>query len=210
MQQIAKKDNLTPLQAEDLLQWAMREMNNVFLLALQSDFKISRGNRIFTPDLKTAPLTGYCGLAQGFMGLLLKDVGVRSKRVALQTSPYPFSHVTLVAVLETTAGKKSYLIDPTFRQFCTGVDGEPGQVLGSMPDGEYISNRLLQEGFIELTPARADCYLAAFNKGLPVFADKSQAMSFFNDPPSSKMNKDFPRARLERDGFVPKSKPPVF
>jgi len=175
---------LTRRQAEEMMRWIVSETRSIFLRALPGEYSKTNHNPAYTPDLDVATLDGYCGFAQSFIDLMLRDYGLDSKPVALQTLPGEgFGHVVLASEMETTEGKRLYLFDPTFKQFCKRRDGEPGQILAHMVDGERLVGRLLKDGFVELDPITATAYLSAFNKGIPPFKTDKEALAFFADPP---------------------------
>jgi len=156
-------------------------------------------------------LDGYCGLAQSFLDLTLRDYGLVSKPIALQTLPNPFGHVVLTSEIETTEGKKVFLFDPTFKQFCKGNRGEPGEILANMPSGEGLMDRLLKDGFLELTPKTASSYLAAFNSGIQAFKTDEESMKFFAEPQPNDNNRWFKRPFFLEKGYIgaePKIKDP--
>jgi hypothetical protein len=202
MDKASNIDTITPEQAEDALKWVMRQTRAVFLKVLSGAFNAT-GNPDFTPDLEKTTLRGFCGFAQSFIDLTLNDyhIGV-SKPYALQSLPNPFDHVGLCVEIDTTEGKKAYLIDPTFRQFCGTSDG-PGEILRNMPDGEWMTRALREEGFFELTSSRASTYLSAFNGGINPFSTEERAITFFADPPDSEMNRWFPRDYFQERGYLP-------
>jgi len=189
----------TPSQAEETMRCVIRKTHEVLSHALSYKYA-----GIGDPACDAEALTGCCGLAQSFIYHTLKDKGIVSKPVALQTLPgsASFPHVTLTAEVDTTDGTKVYLLDKTFQQFCKGKDGEPGQVLGRMAEGKDLLDALCKEGFVELTPVRASSYLAAFNGGCLPFATEKKTMNFFANPISSKMNLWFSRDDMERWGYI--------
>lgn len=193
---------LTPSQVLDTLQWVMRETRDVFLKGLTEDFNRS-GNPAYKPDLETSRLSGYCGFAQSFIDMTIRDYDIGlSRPFALQTLPQPFSHVAMTVAIETTEGDKAYLFDPTFRQFCTEQDDSPGTILAHLPGGAEIIQELRHEGFIELTPQSAVTYLSAFNRGIPPFRSEAETMAFFASPPFSKMNNWFPESHFRAMGHT--------
>jgi hypothetical protein len=197
-----RKELLTPEQAQDVARWVVAETRAVLLLALEIQYART-GNPEFKPDLATATLSGYCGLAQCFIDVTLQDYGFVSKPVAMQTLPYGgFPHVALAAEFETTQGKKIFLFDPSFRQFCTGKSDEPGAILAGLPGGKELRTRLLGDGFFELDPEKAFTYLSSFYKGRPPAASRPSALKFFTRPRESEMNYWYPREKLAAWGFL--------
>jgi hypothetical protein len=193
---------VTPKQAEDIARWLVNETRAVFLRALPEDYAKTNQNPAYTPALDVATLDGYCGFAQSFIDLTLRDCGLLSKPIALQTLPNPFSHVVLTSESETTEGKKVFLFDPTFKQFCKGNKGEPGETLANMPGGQDLVDRLLKDGFLELSPKVASTYLAAFNNGIPPFKTDEEAMRFFAEPQPIDNNLWFKRPFFQEKGYI--------
>jgi hypothetical protein len=191
---------LTPQQATDLMKWVIGETRSMLAKLVREDFKLQSGEiclpqsqkqyfispyeRVDSPDLETSSLSGYCGHTQVFIKSALEDIGYAPKCYTIQSleEVATENHVALTLDLQTTEGTRRYLLDPTFRQFCTGGEKSPGALLAHLPDGEHIIKNLLTEGFVELTPTRAASYLSAFCSGVCPFDSDAAVADFFSNP----------------------------
>jgi hypothetical protein len=186
-----------------------------------------------TPDLFSATLGGYCGHAQHFADLGLKALGLKTHWYTLEKAPTgdnakwfqengvapgsallndkaAHNHVALAVEIHTTEGKKHYLVEPTFRQFCTPDAQSPGRLLENSPDGEYMSGKLKTTGVLELTPQRATSYLAAFCNGQNPHTTPQESMDFLTTVPDRRQsNGSFPPANY-LDSKSPAPTAPAF
>ena len=204
MGETVENEYLRPQQAEDTVKWVVQETFAVLTRRAQLWPAWRSASGAAPDDISKDTYAGYCGDAQSFIDLTLRDYGMDSKPFATQTLPhYKYGHVAQTSTFETTEGPKIYLIDPTFRQFQQQQAGNrftaPGLILANQPGGEEMVEALCTKGYIELTPERAFSYTAAFNDGISPYATPDAAMSFFTRPIESPMNRYFTRdALLER------------
>lgn len=190
----------TPTQAVETMRWVCQKTHEVLSDVISYNYTGTSSD----PGRDPVALSGKCGLAQSYIHWTLAAKHIVSKPVALQTLPgeASFRHVALTVEVDTTEGKKRFLLDKTYAQFCTGKLGEPGEVLSRSTEGKAIVDALCTEGFIELTPLQASRYLAAFNGGKSPFQNQDQAMQFFTEPRPSKMNLWYSQKRLKSWGYV--------
>ena len=207
---------LSPEQMTTRLRWLVHKTRLALLTGLARDFETARQDpahqpkmESYRPDIKKARLAEYCNYAQAFKDLAVRDFSIGDPRpftIYAASWDGTFDHSGLTIRKETTEGPKTWLLDVTFRQFATGEPESPAAVLASTPDGKEVRDALLKDGFIELTPARASLYLAAFNDGTPPFSPEKN-MAFFECPPLTDKTRSFTRAYVERGGSIT---PPKF
>lgn len=221
---------LTLRETDDTLNWVIHETRSVLAKAVQDDFKTMRGDAalpewykeysvtffpLATPDFKDASLRGYCGHAQAFANYTLQDIGLKPTPFLISSlrEKTPWAHAALTVDIETTEGTKRYLLDPTFKQFCTDDEKCPGTLLANLPEGEDMQKDLLEKGFTELTPTRAASYLSAFCRGMCPFPSEKAVTDFFNNPPQALAGENkpisnkpwVPRSVFAQKGWVAKS-----
>ena len=165
-------DGLTVDEANKLLEWVV-----------QADRKcLNRG------DIKEDTLMGCCGLSQGIVYTILKEMGL-SPRVS-NTNPtitgenlggHAFNSVAIpVKQPDGTYEEKNFLIDATYRQFFVrdnfSVSGRfikdkrfggvaspmAGYWCINLPGGKKFAEKILSSGFVELTPKNAKLYGDSF------------------------------------------------
>jgi hypothetical protein len=125
---------------------------------------------------------GYCGLSQCIAGYYLQDIGVPVMPLATQSLPgWIFGHAALTVRIASGNFEKVFLVDPTFVQF-TAVKIRPSPLFEGQT-GEFIKKRLVEAGYIELTPVIAAAYLSAFCGGKAPFSTAEEAYSFCANPP---------------------------
>ena len=132
-------------------------------------------------------MKGLCGVAQSFCHAAVCETGIGiSRPFALQSLTSKVGHVALTVDMQMRQGKTLYLLDRTFRQFVMGSRDRYGlSLLGASGDIDNLdmAGRLLQDGFVALTPERARKYLACFPGTGIAAARSAEAMRFFNRPP---------------------------
>lgn len=186
------------------------------------------------PDLSSASFGGYCGHAQYFADTELKALELKphwytiakeptgegakwfqehgvAPASALLNNKAAHNHVALVVEIDTTEGKKHYLVDPTFRQFFTPDALSPGHLLENSPEGEHMRGKLDATGILELTPQRAASYLAAFCNGQSPHATAQEAMDFLTIMPDQRQSSgSFPPANyLDSKSLPPPRQGPL-
>lgn len=205
---------------ERLLPFMEEDFSGDYKTQEARQFAVSRmmGTNPEAPDLTTANFGGYCGHAQYFADVALKAQGLKphwhtfekpsAEEDARKThiagvmsaskslnGKAAHNHVALTVEVDTTEGKKYYLIEPTFKQFCKGGEQSPGSFIENGTDGDYLRERLERVGVLELTPQRASAYVAAFCNG--------------SNPLTSITTMDFlttqPDLRQSRGPFPPKA-----
>lgn len=190
------------------------------------------------PDLAAATLRGYCGHAQYIADCALEAAGLSPHWLTIQKPPQgealaahigiasvtpayaqlggkvAHNHVALTVAVQTSAGEKTYLVEPTFRQFCTEAPFCPGMFLGQSAEGDYMLARLRDQGVLELNEARAKSYLSAFCNGLDPLTPERGAMVFLTQtadlrqqrgpfPPQSHLEAYLPELRREEAAASP-------
>jgi hypothetical protein len=199
MQSSKQNQQLTPVRVTDLMQWLVGETRGMLAKARLRDYKIDHAsdaaeeNKEYhvcarkNSEIELDRLRGYCGHAQSFMNWALQDIGYAPKSFTVnQGDPHhaptlpgaAWNHVALSVEIATTEGVKKFLLDPTYKQFCTGDKDAPATLLENAPDGEHIVETLLDKGFIELTPQIASSYVTAFCKGISPFSSQQAALDF--------------------------------
>ncbi len=153
-------------------------------------------------------LKTLCGLTQSWGVYAARDIKLQPKPFATSSlENYQNGHAAYTLELPVNGKQELYLIDPTFRQFCSSElcdehleHPEPGYTLSLQDDGTEILNSLLSNGYIKLTPAIAHKYLSSFCKdGKTPLATLEQSMDFLRNPPENTHNLWFTRqALLER------------
>ena len=192
--------NLTLQQAEDALHWMMLCTRKALKRAVDEDIVKFKARNYVGPEPSHETLAGYCGFAQSYAHCMIEDYNLgQSRPLAMQTLPgrWSFGHVALIVKMDTTAGNKTFLLDPTFKQF----QGKEEKILQNLPDGEYMADCLRQDGFVELTPERSVSYLSAFCCGINPFLTKEMAVTFIENPPPNYNNLWFPRTDLRDKGY---------
>ncbi len=138
-----------------------------------------------THALSARALEGYCGFAQCIAAYGLKDIGISSIPFSSHTLKYQkLPHVSLVLPLQTTAGEKYFLLDPTYIQFEDVIDHQI-EALG----------RLMQQGYLELTPESARDYTNSFTHA-ENFKHPEEALHFMKNLSPSSMNYWFSPERI--------------
>lgn len=224
----ANDQNLTPAQATDLLHSLIAKTRGMLKKALALDYKIDHENLPVVEgdihlkgrgslDFNKSSLLGYCGHAQSFLNWSLQERGYAPACFTINkgngTDAHPaipsgaaFNHVAMTVDIPTTEGVKTFLLDPTFRQFCAGDKNEPGALLANSPDGEHIVKTLLADGFIELTPEIASIYITAFCKGIRPFTSEKDAQKFLSTSDRARVDNGLwpPKNFFEAKGWISK------
>ena len=121
-------------------------------------------------NLDNNSLNGYCELAQALSILPLETIGLKNtKNSASECFKYPFNHkfgtVTFTEKNNDKIEEKTYLIDPTYRQFFTSIRCNEGRYYTKEENTNKIANpdpgyfiedisfakELITNGYIELT-----------------------------------------------------------
>lgn len=125
---------------------------------------------------------GACGYGQAATAFRLEEMGISKEQIHPHQAADAFGgdgfrHAFLTVDMPDG---KTYLVDTTFRQFFNGEQmghnqvGEPGKILRSTPEGRMIADKLLRDGFIELTDEVAQNYgnaLRGGGEGPPITAE---------------------------------------
>lgn len=171
-------------ETEQKLHDLVRETRAVLIRAMERE-RFRYEQKEFFSLRKT--FEGYCGLAQCVAGYALQDAGAVVRPLATQSlEVYRAGHAALTVSVNDDSCSRLYLIDPTFVQFCRGRNNEnaPGNILDRTEAGREIKKELLEKGFIELTPERAQLYLASFCAGRAPFQSTQNAFEFCTNPPA--------------------------
>ena len=132
-------------------------------------------------NLDNSSLNGYCELAQALSLLPLESINLKvTKNRANKCFNYPFNHnfgtVTFNEKIDGKIEEKTYLIDPTYRQFFTSIRCNEGRYYTeeentgkkTAPDPGYFvkdksfAKELISNGYIELTKINAYKYGSSF------------------------------------------------
>ena len=166
-------DGLTIDEANKLLEWVV-----------QADRKCLNINY----DIRDNSLMGYCGLSQGIVYTILKEMGLEARVSNINPTitgenlgGHAFNSVAIpVKQQEGTYIEKNFLIDATYRQFFLRDDysvsgrfikdkrfGEKaspraGYWCIKLPGGKKFAEKILSSGFVELTPENAKLYGDSF------------------------------------------------
>lgn len=166
---------------------------------------------------------GKCGNAQCIISYGLDDLGIKHSLLAIQNlgdgilphRPYQLCHVNVSVPINVEGSDRWFLIDPTFRQFFYADmpcgksyhDNSPGNILAESSNGADILDKLLPDGWLQLTPRLAQMYLESFNLGKKAFNRPGDAMAIFSNPPPDepggiKNNLWLTRESAARTGWV--------
>lgn len=143
------------------------------------DFIISNARMLINRlniDVKEDPLTNKCDLMQAMVGQALEKLGINVTKIETQKtiSDEVEGHSFLIANFP----KKSYIVDPTYRQFflkdnCTEskyfikdnmilIAPHPGYYYVKNPKDVKIATSIIEDGYIELTEKTAKVYGDSF------------------------------------------------
>lgn len=157
-------------------------------------------------DIRNDPLHGHCSFTQNIASYALSDRDIPSKQFSAQSLPgYTVGHATLSVTVQERDGPATYIVDPTYRQFCDPktptYEGKPmpGFVLKDMEGGPAIIKSLMTDGYIKATPDIAQKYLASFTGGVSTFESPKDAMSFLKNPPYDGGRNFFSRNSMQRN-----------
>lgn len=160
------------------------ECLNLLEWVIQRDRQILNINS----DLENGSLQGCCGLSQGIVSILLKNMGLNPRISNINPTisgeglgGHAFNSVTIPIVDENNSvTERNYLLDATFRQFFIrdyySVSGRfvndkrfggkaapfAGYFLINLPGGDDFAEQILYNGFCELTPENAKLYGDSF------------------------------------------------
>lgn len=157
----------------------------------------------------TVNCPGSCGPSQSVATVTLEKMGFKPNIIRNVLIQNGMQHaITTVTIPVEVPGQgvvqKTYLIDPSFRQFMGGeAKGSlthadiHGERLTSTPAGAQLANEILSQGYAELTPARAKLYLDALSKnGGPLFSTVDEYMRTITQ---SNTQLDVTRAEVAED-----------
>jgi len=135
----------------------------------------------------SANFVGKCGLAQSILHFAFEDLGLEFRPLSTWSlDDCCFGHA--VGVLDDR--EKIFLVDPTFGQFddFSGDEFSPSEVLSLTRGGQTLMDDLINDGFFEVTPERAQLYLMAFLNGEPLRMTTEEAYNFISTPPDHEYN----------------------
>lgn len=167
-------DGLTIDEVNKLLEWVVQAVRR----CLNND----------SNDIKESSLMGCCGLSQGIVYTILKEMGLKARVSNVNPTitgenlgGHAFNSVAIpVKQQDGTCIEKNFLIDVTYRQFfirdyysVSGrfikdkrYGGKVAPVAGywciNLPDGKKFAEEILSRGFVELTPKNAKFYGDSF------------------------------------------------
>jgi hypothetical protein len=149
---------VSPEQAETILQWSVENARQYVIDLLGMDEAITN------PYL----MNNTCTEAQAAAGMPLMDT-MSPNEVRVTETPDGTHKMLVVDIpVESAPGQietKTYLIDPTLRQF-SGLKhgGKPdvGHYMNATEEGKAVANEILSKGYAELTEANAKGYAEAF------------------------------------------------
>ncbi len=168
-------DGLTIDEANKLLEWVV-----------QADRKCL--NKESKEDIKEKSLMGYCGLSQGIVYTILKEMGLEARVSNVNPTitgenlgGHAFNSVAIpVKQQDGNYIEKNFLIDATYRQFFMRDNfsvsgrfikdkrfgGKASPMAGywciNLPGGKRFAEEILSSGFVELTPENAKFYGDSF------------------------------------------------
>jgi hypothetical protein len=152
-----------------------------------------------------ASLDQACGLGQGLIGFQAELMGMNNhyhQINRLTSRDHGFQHVFSVLSIpvespDGTVVEKSFLVDTTFRQFFLHEKIENGSVnnwgaeLLSRPHGKEVADRLLQDGYVELTPEVAELYVGSAARNGKLECIKEPDRDYFNELHKNTTNNDY-------------------
>ena len=136
-----------------------------------------------------------CGFVSATAYLMMEDAGIEAKSVNLgDIIPNKYLRheiaITSLPIKNTdgTASRKHYVLDLSFKQFCTVADLAPAYFIDNRPtgtrldetagyyfnqtrEGQKLAVQILTRGYFELTPENARIYLDCYNESPAVFSD---------------------------------------
>lgn len=196
---------LTPKESTHLLDYVVFGTRSVLKKVLHEETAGMQG----TPDIATDPLHGRCSFSQCIGAYTLLDMGLCPKPFSVQSlRSHHVGHAVLTVEIPQENGAALFLIDPTYRQFCDPrmpvYNGKPmpGYFLAGEEGGGQITEKLLHDGYIQITPDIAQKYLASFCEGKSPFATTSQAMEFLRNPPYDNCYQSFDRNIMQQKGYL--------
>lgn len=152
-----------------------------------------RGRTLDGPSVR-----GACGLGAGTTAEPFKQLGLFTNEASVQAYAATTSqridnmHAFTVATIPVRENgevvDKHYLIDPTYKQFCTTEDvnlpfySEPGYHLAQTDAGVNMANELLRNGYVELTPETGRLYIESFTGNQPLHSNPSQYVDVLLNP----------------------------
>lgn len=198
----ARGQDLTAAQSVRMLDWLVYETRSVLANVLNNEGKGA--------DIRSAPLHGHCSFSQSVAVYALQDRGLKPSSFSAQSLPdYHVGHAMLTLNVKEDGGNVTYLVDPTYRQFCDpaqprteGGKPMPGYFLKEEQGGPEIIRALMTEGYIKVTPDVAHKYLASFCEGKSPFENEAQSMAFMQSPPDDNGLKNFARENMQRGGHL--------
>lgn len=142
---------------------------------------IMQGNPGMTREqaLGRDAMEGYSGFAQCIVIYGLRDCGIEATPFASRGLPgSDRDYVSVVVPLNTTQGKKYFLVDPTLiNQDCGAAE----------QSATY--RKLIGDGYVELSPRSAHEYISLFG-GQPGTTEDA-ALDFMKNPPRNRSNYSF-------------------
>lgn len=183
----------------------------VYAARYQLNRTISPHNAKSEPPILKAGMTGKCEFAQAVMSYGLEDMNIKHHCFSVDLiyldlfrRQASFKHVGITVALNVCGQRTLFLIDPTFRQFCTldhlgRYDTEcPGAILAKTQQGQGMMDQLLHNGWIKLTPQIAQLYLQSFNT--PSWAPcpkPHDAMRYFENPPDQCDKREYQKVTVK-------------
>ncbi len=145
-------------------------------------------NNDLEDDIREDSLMGCCGLSQGIIYTILKEMGLEARVSNINPTitgenlgGHAFNSVTIpVKQQDGTHIEKNFLIDATYRQFFIRDNfsvsgryikdkrfgGKASPMAGywciNLPGGKEFAEEILSSGFVELTPENAKLYGDSF------------------------------------------------
>ncbi len=141
-----------------------------------------------TPSL-AAHFKGCCGLAQCIAGYALQDRDITVQPIATQSlKDYRHGHAALSVTLTSEEKTQFFLVDPTFQQFYLEDEDDKTPppalyLLSHSEEGRELAHALIERGYADMNPQRAQLYFSSFCQGKSPFDSAEQAFAFFKNPP---------------------------
>lgn len=198
----ARGQDLSSSETTRMFDWLVYETRSVLSNVLNQEGKGA--------DIRNAPLHGHCSFSQSVGVYALRDRGLSPMPFSAQSLPeYHVGHAMMTVSVREDGKDATYLVDPTYRQFCDPArpeteDGKPmpGYFLKEEQGGPEIIKTLMTDGYIKLTPDVAHKYLASFCEGRPPFETDAKSMAFMQSPPDDNGLKSFAREHMQRGGYL--------
>lgn len=184
VRKIAQGEPVTRAQAHDFLDWAVYQTR----MNLAQKWENDTGEPV---DPHHHHFTKLCGFAQDVLNKAFIDRRLSPHHANSEfLDGYASGHAFTTIRVNIDGKDTLILIDPTYRQFYqpdmpVHESGAvmPGHWVATQKGGAEFLKTFLEKGYVEMTPATAAMYLAAFCEGDLPLAGEEAAMEWMRNPP---------------------------